>query len=188
VVGIDTGPDGGTLGVRVQCSCGAPPHRVEGSNLRRGKSTRCNACAKVQSARWRKNYYAYADVVPDTEHRRRLLNRISACLNRCHNPRDRGYRNYGGRGIYVHKPWRSSRREFLRYLVTLEGWDQPDLELDRINVDRGYEPGNLRFITRTENAGNRRKVQTLQQRIAELEARLRHYERGASVPLHDPFD
>jgi hypothetical protein len=165
--------------VRVQCSCGAPPHTVFDYNLRKGKSTRCNACAKAKTGYWRKTYRSYADVVPDDEHRERLLNRISSCIARCHNPHDAGYSNYGGRGIFVFEPWRTDRRAFLAYLITLEGWDQPRLELDREDVDKGYEPGNLRFITRRENQGNRRTVRELQQRISELEAHIRHLERGA---------
>ena len=173
--------------VRVQCSCGAEPHLVYETNLRRGKSTRCNACAKKQSGHWWKHYYAYADICPDEGHRRRLLNRVSSCIGRCHNKRLKTYANYGGRGIHVHEEWRKSRREFLRYLLTLEGWDQPDLELDRINVDKGYEPGNLRFVTKAENAKNKRSVQVLQKRIYELEARVRHLEQRLKESLHHPL-
>ena len=165
--------------VEVQCSCGAAPHKVFDYNLRKGASTRCAVCARKQSAHWRKSYWAYADVVPDANHRSRLLNRISACLNRCHNPNDAGYPNYGGRGIFVHEPWRKDRRAFLQHLVGLEGWDQPHLELDRRDVNAGYEPGNLRFITKRENHANRRSVRELQARIAELEAHVRHLERRA---------
>lgn len=162
--------------VRVQCDCGAAPHLVFIYNLFKGASTRCNACAKKASGYWRKDFFKYADACPDDAHRRRLLNRLSACKNRCHNPNDRGYPNYGARGIHLYKPWRTDKAAFLRYVVTLEGWDQPHLELDRIDVNKGYEPGNLRFVSRRENVLNRRSVQEMQQRILELEARLRHLE------------
>lgn len=107
--------------VRVQCSCGAEPHLVHFSNLRQRKSTRCNACAKKQSGYWRKNYFRYADVCPDDAHRRRLLNRLAACKNRCHNENDKGYPNYGGRGIRVYEPWVQDKRAFLEHVVSLEG-------------------------------------------------------------------
>lgn len=179
VVGFRLGSAGGIKGVVVKCSCGADPHVVNISNLRGGRTTRCSTCAKRQSGHWIKSYFAYADIAPDDGHRRRLLNRISACINRCHNPNDSGYPNYGERGIHVHEPWRTDRRAFLQHLVTLDGWDNPKLELDREKVDRGYEPGNLRFVTREVNAGNRRKVRELQRRIAVLESCLRHCKCGA---------
>lgn len=165
--------------VRVQCSCGAEPHEVQLYNLLKGASRRCNSCAKKQSGFWRKDYFKYADACPDDAHRRRLLNRLSACKNRCHNPNDSAYANYGGRGIRVHEPWLKDKAAFLRYVLTLDGWDEPRLELDRIDVNKGYEPGNLRFITRKENVNNRRSIPELQKRIIELETRLRHCICGA---------
>jgi hypothetical protein len=171
---------------RVQCSCGAEPHLVYLHNLLKGASTRCNVCAKKSAGFWRKDFYKYADACPNDDHRRRLLNRLSACKNRCHNPKDRSYSNYGGRGIYLYEPWRTDKAAFLRYVVTLEGWDQPHLELDRIDVNKGYEPGNLRFVTRQVNRYNQRKVQDMQRYILELEARVRHLEQRLAQSVHHP--
>lgn len=185
VARIDEGPAGGLAAVWVVCSCGEGPYQVHISNLRAGKSTRCDKCAKRANGRWRKDYFAYADIVSDAAHRRRLLNRISACYGRCSNPRDAGWENYGGRGIKVFWPkGRDGRRAFLKYLTTLEGWDNPILELDRIDVDVGYAPGNLRFITKQANRNNQRTVRRLQRRIAELEARLRHCSCGTAESVH----
>jgi hypothetical protein len=54
--------------------------------------------------------------------------------------------------------------------MTLDGWDKPELDLDRIDVNKGYEPDNLRFVTRAENQRNRRSVQDMQKLIDELKA------------------
>jgi hypothetical protein len=148
-------------------------------NLLKGSSTRCNACAKKAAGYWRKDFFKYAAACPDDAHRRRLLNRLSACKNRCHNPKDKNYPNYGARGIALHEPWRTDKASFLSYVTKLEGWDQPRLDLDRIDVNKGYEPGNLRFVSRRENSLNKRTVRSLEARIAELEARLRHSGSGA---------
>lgn len=192
VVDLEIGPAGGLRSVVCRCGCGrVGPFSV--SNLRKGATTRCNVCAKKVARKTRdKLYYGYDDVVPDPEHRKRLLNRISACHGRCFNPRDPAYKNYGGRGISVY--WGRDRRAFLEHLVTLDGWDDPSLDIDRIDVDGDYAPGNLRFITRQENARNKRKTSVLSKRVRFLEAenallraRLRHLESGAEEPFHDPL-
>src|SRR4051812_47561800 len=38
---VEFRPRGGVAGVWVNCSCGAPQHRTDRSNLVRGKTTRC---------------------------------------------------------------------------------------------------------------------------------------------------
>lgn len=188
VRGFLVGALGGVNAVRVSCSCGAPEHEVGVHNLLSGKSTRCMRCALVKATNTRtKKYYRYADIVPDLDHRRRLLNRIASCIHRCHGGRDvQGH--YRARGISVWKPWREDRRAFLEYLVSLGGWDDPQLELDRIDNDRGYAPGNLRFVSRRQNANNRRTISGLQNRITELEREnrdLRSRLLRAAKQIHD---
>src|SRR5579885_1106752 len=142
VSGFEYAIRGGIKAIRVRCSCGAREHSTSIAHLYNRRSTRCNVCAKKQSGRWRKNFFKYSKIVPDDGHRRRLLNRLSACKNRCHNPNDRGYPNYGGRGIHLYAEWHKNKCAFLSYVITLPGWDDPILELDRIDVNKGYEPGN----------------------------------------------
>ena len=187
LTGFVTGERRGLAACVVQCACGAPEHFVVFDTLRNGSTLRCDACSRRQQNLTRKAYWGYADVVPDDDHRARLLNRIPACISRCHNSTDKGFKHYGGRGIAVHEPWRTDRRSFLMYLVTLDGWENPQLELDRIKNERGYEPGNLRFLSRAENMLNRRTVHALQARVDELEAEnadLRSRLRRAEQSLH----
>lgn len=165
-----------------ECACGNEqvfPPRAISSRL----VSACDGCSGIPYAPAKtKRYTKYADLLPDTGHRARLLNRISNIISRCDNPSIQNYKHYGGRGIR----WRfKDRREFLAYLITLEGWDQPDLELDRIDNDGDYEPGNLRFISRSENMANRGSVAELQKQVAELRARLRHCTCGAKEQVHD---
>lgn len=170
----------------VRCECGWEGF-VARSNLIRGRSTRCNTCAKKKSTETRKHYFEYAAIVEDAQHRARLLNRIYAIIARCENPNAKPYPDYGGRGIRVFPEWVEDRAKFLRYLVTLDGWDNPELQLDRRDNDKGYEPGNLRFCTRSANMANKRKikardVEELKRKLAELErenADLRHQQRRA---------
>lgn len=96
------------------------------------------------------------------------------------------YEHYGARGIRIYAAWLADRRAFLAHLVTLDGWDVPSLELDRIDVNKGYEPGNLRFVSRSENLRNKRQVGVMQARILELEARVRYLECRLAESVHDP--
>jgi hypothetical protein len=81
--------------------------------------------------------------------------------------------HYGGRGISVYEEWRRNRAAFLQYVQTLKGWDDPSLQMDRINVNGNYEPGNIRFVSPSENMSNKRKVADLEARIRYLEQRLK---------------
>ena len=99
----------------------------------------------------------YLAVCPDLTTRKRLLEAIHGAVNRCTNTGHKNYANYGGRGITVYPAWLRDRRTFLAYLATLPGCNDPELAIDRIDNDRGYEPGNLRFVTWSESNRNRRQ-------------------------------
>lgn len=177
VTGYKIGVYGGLISLVVKCSCGAPEHFVDPHNFFAGRTTRCNACAKKAAGYWTKKYYGYADVCPDEKHRRRLMGRISVIYNRCRCETDASYADYGGRGIQVYGPWRNDRRAFLAHLVTLPGWDDPKLEIDRENNQGGYVPGNIRFTTKGANTRNRRKFRQLEDEITDLRHRFERAEK-----------
>ena len=105
------------------------------NNLKSGKSKGCQDCTqKRQIPRW-------------------LDRRLTAAKQRCENPKDPQYKNYGARGIKFDFP---SVTEAGLYLMTEFGPLDRSLELDRIDDNGDYTPGNLRFVERTENQANRR--------------------------------
>lgn len=75
-------------------------------------------------------------------------------IQRCHNPRNPAFASYGGRGIRVCETWRGSFDAFLADVGRRPG---PEFSVERIDNDRGYEPGNCRWATRTEQNRNTRQ-------------------------------
>jgi len=93
--------------------------------------------------------------VKKTKYDKKLFDRYYHMLDRCYNPKNEGYDNYGGRGIVVCDEWRESKHKFFEWCL-LNGYDE-SLDLDRTDNNKGYDPGNCRFITHKENMKNRRR-------------------------------
>ena len=72
-----------------------------------------------------------------------------AMMTRCYNSKRREYHRYGGRGIVVCQRWHT-----FQYFFEDIG-ERPDgCSLERIDNDRHYEPGNVRWATQKEQARN----------------------------------
>lgn len=94
----------------------------------------------------------------------RFMIRWTSMVRRCHDTSHKQFPDYGGRGITVCEEWRTDYEAFVRYLATLEGFSEADnkwFQIDRIDNSKGYEPGNLRFVTPGANARNRRSNKTI---------------------------
>ena len=121
--------------VLTQCiGCGAIQWQLL-SNLQRGKSKGCQSCSQPrQIPLW-------------------LEKRLTAAKQRCENPQDKGYHNYGARGIKFEF---SSVTEAGLYLIKKYGLPKRELEIDRIDNNGSYARDNIRFVTHTENNSNKR--------------------------------
>lgn len=73
---------------------------------------------------------------------------------RCHNPRSQMYPHYGARGIEMCQEWRDSFEAFYQYVGPRPtNWHS----LERIDNDGNYEPGNVRWATKSEQSINQRR-------------------------------
>lgn len=83
-----------------------------------------------------------------------------AMIDRCGNPASANYGRYGARGIAVCARWQGNP-EGLRNFIADLGERPAGMTLDRIDNDGDYEPGNVRWADKFEQARNRRTIAAL---------------------------
>jgi hypothetical protein len=115
------------------CSCGEV-RLVRTKSLSLGESTSCG-CARTE--RVRKLNLSHGQCGTAT------YRTWKAMLSRCYNPNVVNFSHYGGRGIYVTKPWRKS---FAAFLADVGPRPTKDHELDRINNNGPYRKSNVRWL------------------------------------------
>ena len=135
-----------------ECSCKRTKTYVR---CDRAKNGQCVLCGYEERERTHKHIRTYKTELPGSLHRK-LRQAALQAIRRCTDAQYRKYCDYGGRGIQVCEAWLADPVQFILYLATLPGCDDWSLVLDREDNDGHYEPGNLRFVTRSESQLNRR--------------------------------
>lgn len=127
-------------------------------NVKSGKTTRCKSCAQKAAAKNRQRN-AWRGRTPD-EVDQWLRCKWFSIRGRCEDPVNRQYGNYGARGIRLSEEFRDPL-VFIEYMRSIGDPDDAfrrKLEIDRIDNDKGYERGNLRWATRGQQANNTRNT------------------------------
>jgi hypothetical protein len=76
---------------------------------------------------------------------------------RCYAKKSPDYKNYGGRGIDVCHQWHGESG-FYEFIKDIGLRPSKEHSLDRIDVNKGYYPDNVKWATNIEQANNRRNT------------------------------
>ena len=116
--------------------CGCLSKEVFANNMRKAQKIRASQASHIK------------EIYPE------LYRVLNMAIQRCTNPNDPDYKNYGGRGICVCDEWRNDRKKFVEFAIA-KGWKK-GLQMDRENNDGNYDPSNVRFVEPKANVRNRR--------------------------------
>lgn len=81
--------------------------------------------------------------------------------HRCHNPKNRAYPDYGGRGISVCNQWRDDSTGVVQFLKDMGPRPTPKHTIERRDNNDGYTPNNCYWGTKRDQARNRRSSRML---------------------------
>ena len=135
-----------------ECQCDCDKNKIVtviGTNLRNGITKSCGHLRAdvTRALKTKHGHRKGRDSTPEYE-------AWCEMNKRCYNPNFHGYSNYGGRGIKVrHAKWRKDFSSFFAYVGHRPSYKH---SLDRIDNDGHYEPGNVRWATKKQQANNRR--------------------------------
>lgn len=116
-----------------RCDCGRE-HKVLGYKLKALRQTKCAYCSNRIHGMSKTNTHKI----------------WRAIFQRCNNSKNAAYLYYGGRGIKICERW----DKFENFLEDM-GERPVGLQIDRIDNDGNYEPGNCRWVTPAINIANR---------------------------------
>lgn len=134
---------------KVRCNCGNTS-TVERNILKRGKSTRCRSCARKLSTSGERNA-SFRHGYSSPNHPQYYLHYIWCSIKqRCLNPKDKGFKRYGGRGITICDSWKNNFEQFVRDM----GERPEGYSIDRIDNDKGYCKENCRWAIKEIQANN----------------------------------
>ncbi len=117
--------------------------KAQTADIKRGNTTQCRSCSKTT--------HGLSD--------HKLYNVWSREKQRCTNPKDLDYKNYGAKRIKFSTEF-NDFLVWLKYIESLPSAYKPGYTIDRINNNGNYERGNLRWASKATQQQNTRLLRT----------------------------
>lgn len=136
---------------KCQCDCGKQTS-VSGRDLRKGHTQSCGCFRRERQAEANTRHGQAVGRVMTVEYRLWI-----AMRQRCKNPKNISYPNYGGRGIKVCERWES----FDDFFADIGKRPGSGYSIERRDNSKGYEPTNCFWATRKQQARNKRNSRML---------------------------
>lgn len=135
---------------RCRCECGNFTKNTRPKSLETGKTKSCGCYSREVIKNGRPKTTSHINQT-------RVYRILTGVKNRCLNPNEPSYHNYGARGITVCDEWLDKDNGYLAfYSWAMSNGYQDDLTLDRKDNNGNYEPSNCRWTTMGEQQRNRR--------------------------------
>lgn len=119
-----------------KCICGKQ-FKATVQNVKTGKTKGCGCLREKHGASNHKLYSVW-----------------NSMMQRCNNPKDKFYKDYGGRGIKVCSEW----LDVNAFISDMESSYRKGLKIDRIYNDKNYSKNNCRWVTQEIQSRNTRKI------------------------------
>lgn len=134
--------------VNCVCSCGNL-HTTDFQALKKGNTTSCG-CYNKESASKRATKHGLSTI--NGKKTSEYITWVSM-KQRCLNPKNHDYKDYGARGITVCKEW---IEDFTIFIKDMGNKPSINYSIERIDVNKGYFPKNCKWILKIEQPKNTR--------------------------------
>lgn len=130
--------------------------KIYRKNNRIYSDCKCIKCGKLKTLRASDLYNSKANscqcqTIKHGMNQSKIYSIYHNIKDRCLNPNNHAYHNYGGRGITICEEWLNKDGFINFYNWAIKNGYKEGLSIDRKNIEGNYEPTNCRWITLGEN-------------------------------------
>lgn len=163
-----------------KCDCGKTKI-VLGGGLNSGHTTSCGC--------YHNEKFGDVNRKHNMANKNKLYRVWKGIKERCLNPNNKSYKNYGGRGISVCDEWVNDFKAFYDWSIS-NGYREQEtsyglnsMTIDRIDNNGDYSPSNCKWSTAIEQANNKRNNRIV--KINGVVDTVANFSRKLNIPYYD---